>query len=83
MTTDQGGDVTSSILRGIDGSPDARLALRTAAQLSGQLGVRLVVAHIVQARVTSPAGSMTPPGTAGGERARASRSKVGAIGDGP
>jgi nucleotide-binding universal stress UspA family protein len=54
--------VTSSIVCGIDGSPDARLALRTAAQLSGQLGVRLVVAHIVQARVTSPAGSMTPGG---------------------
>lgn len=50
--------MTSSIVCGIDGSPDARSALRTAAQLSGQLGLRLVVAHIVKARLNSTAGSI-------------------------
>ncbi len=39
---------TSSILCGVDGSPESRLALRHAAQLSELLGVRLVVAHVVQ-----------------------------------
>jgi len=40
--------VTRSILCGVDGSTDARLALRTAARVSAQLGARLVVAHVVQ-----------------------------------
>jgi nucleotide-binding universal stress UspA family protein len=39
---------TNSILCGVDGSMEARLALRHAAQLSDLLGVRLVVAHVVQ-----------------------------------
>jgi nucleotide-binding universal stress UspA family protein len=38
----------SSILCGVDGSDDARVALRAAAQLSVQLEVRLVAAHVVQ-----------------------------------
>ena len=44
----------SSIVCGIDGSRDARVALRLAAQLSPQLGARLVVAHVVQPQVASP-----------------------------
>ncbi|HET7138310.1 MAG TPA: universal stress protein [Gaiellaceae bacterium] len=36
------------ILCGVDGSADARLALRTAARLAEQLDARLVVAHVVQ-----------------------------------
>ena len=46
--------MTRSILCGVDGSTDARLALRAAAQLSAQLDVRLVVAHVVQMLVQSP-----------------------------
>ena len=38
----------SSIVCGVDGSCDARVALRFAARLSSQLGVRLVIAHVVQ-----------------------------------
>lgn len=45
--------MTGSILCGIDGSGDARVALRVAAQLSDELGKRLVVAHIVQAAIRS------------------------------
>jgi nucleotide-binding universal stress UspA family protein len=45
--------MTSSILCGVDGSTDARLALRTAARLAGQLDARLVVAHVVQVPVQS------------------------------
>lgn len=41
--------MTRTILCGVDGSTDARLALRAAAQLSTQLDARLVVAHVVQA----------------------------------
>jgi len=55
MTSSKGVDVTrSSIVCGIDGSRDARVALRLAAQLSSQLGVQLVVAHVVQPPVPSP-----------------------------
>jgi nucleotide-binding universal stress UspA family protein len=45
----------SSIVCGVDGSVESRVALRVAAQLSGQLGLRLVVAHVSQASVVSPA----------------------------
>lgn len=55
MTSSKGGDVTgSSIVCGVDGSPGARPALRLAAQLSRQLGARLVVAHVVQPQVATP-----------------------------
>jgi nucleotide-binding universal stress UspA family protein len=43
-----------TILCGIDGSDDGRLALRAAAQLSAQLDARLVVAHVVPVPVQSP-----------------------------
>lgn len=42
------GELTGSVLCGVDGSTEARLALRTAAQLAAQLGARLVVAHVVE-----------------------------------
>jgi nucleotide-binding universal stress UspA family protein len=41
--------MAESIVCGVDGSPDSQAALRVAAQLSGQLGSRLVVAHVAQA----------------------------------
>lgn len=49
-----------SIVCGVDGSSESRLALRVAAQLSGQLGLRLVVAHVAQAAVFAPAYGSTP-----------------------
>ena len=49
-----GGHVTSSILCGVDGSQHARLALRHAARLADGLGVRLIVAHVVQLPLPSP-----------------------------
>jgi nucleotide-binding universal stress UspA family protein len=54
VTSTNGGHVTSSILCGIDGSHQARLALRHAARLAPALGVRLVVAHVVQLPLPSP-----------------------------
>lgn len=55
MTSSKGGNVTSSsIVCGVDGSRDARLALRRAAQIAEQLDVPLVVAHIVQPPVSTP-----------------------------
>jgi nucleotide-binding universal stress UspA family protein len=36
----------SSIICGVDGSPDSLHALRTAASLAGRLGARLVAAHV-------------------------------------
>jgi nucleotide-binding universal stress UspA family protein len=53
--------LTSSIVCGVDGSSDARAALRVAAQLSDQLGLRLVIAHVVQVTMSRglvPAGRM-------------------------
>lgn len=49
-----------SIICGVDGSNESRVALRVAAQLSGQLGLRLVVAHVAQAAVFAPAYGSTP-----------------------
>lgn len=54
MTSSEGGDVTSSIVCGVDGSREARIGIRLAAQLSTQLGVRLVVAHVVQPPLQAP-----------------------------
>jgi nucleotide-binding universal stress UspA family protein len=55
MTSNEGGNVThSSIVCGVDGSRDARVALRLAAQLAEQLGARLVVAHIVKPPASTP-----------------------------
>jgi len=49
-----------SIICGVDGSNESRAALRVAAQLSGQLGLPLVVAHVAQAAVFAPAYGSTP-----------------------
>jgi nucleotide-binding universal stress UspA family protein len=49
-----------SIVCGVDGSTESRVALRVAAQLSGQLGLRLVVAHVAQAAVFTPAYASMP-----------------------
>jgi nucleotide-binding universal stress UspA family protein len=55
MTSSKGGNVTSSsFVCGVDGSRDARLALRRAAQIAEQLDVPLVVAHVVQPPVSTP-----------------------------
>jgi nucleotide-binding universal stress UspA family protein len=54
MSSTNGGGVTSSILCGVDGSHHARVALRHAARLARKLGVRLVVAHVVQPPLSSP-----------------------------
>jgi nucleotide-binding universal stress UspA family protein len=50
--------MTSSIVCGVDGSPDARAALRVAAGLSERLGLRLVVAHVAQPAVAPVRGPM-------------------------
>lgn len=49
-----------SIICGVDGSNESRVALRVAAQLSGQLGLRLIVAHVSQAAMFAPAYGSTP-----------------------
>lgn len=49
-----------SIICGVDGSNESRVALRVAAQLSGQLGLRLVLAHVAQAAVFAPAYGSAP-----------------------
>jgi nucleotide-binding universal stress UspA family protein len=46
--------MSGSILCGVDGSEHARLALRHAAQLASDLGVRLVVAHVVRPPLPAP-----------------------------
>jgi nucleotide-binding universal stress UspA family protein len=45
---------SGSIVVGVDSSPDARVALWLAVQLSRRLGARPVVAHVVQPPVTTP-----------------------------
>lgn len=49
-----------SVICGVDGSNESRGAVRVAAELSGQLGLRLVVAHVTQAAVFAPAYGSAP-----------------------
>jgi nucleotide-binding universal stress UspA family protein len=49
-----------SIVCGVDGSTESRVAVRVAAQLSGQLGLRLVVAHVSQAALFASAVAVKP-----------------------
>ncbi len=49
-----------SIICGVDGSNESRVALRVAAQLSGHLGLRLIVAHVSHAAMFAPAYGSTP-----------------------
>lgn len=49
-----------SLICGVDGSAESRVALRVAAQLSCRLGLRLVVAHVAQAAVYAPAYGSAP-----------------------
>jgi nucleotide-binding universal stress UspA family protein len=51
--------VTRSILCGVDDSSHARLALRRAARLAEALGLRLVVAHVVQPPLPAPGIGLT------------------------
>lgn len=48
MTWTSGNRVQRSIVCGLDGSDGARVALRVAARLANDFGLRLVVAHVVQ-----------------------------------
>ena len=43
-----------SIICGVDGSDESRSALRVAAHLSDQLGLRLVLAHVCQPSIPIP-----------------------------
>lgn len=52
--TSEGGEMTGPIVCGVDGSGEARAALRAAAQLARRLGVRLVAAHVVQPPAPTP-----------------------------
>lgn len=54
VTTSEGGEMTGSIVCGIDGSGEARAALRVGAQLARRLGVRLVAVHVVQLPEPAP-----------------------------
>jgi nucleotide-binding universal stress UspA family protein len=48
VDANEGGVMIGSIVCGVDGSPEARAALRFAAELAERLGVRLVASHVVQ-----------------------------------
>ncbi len=52
---------TGTIVCGVDGSDQARLALRAAAVLAGRLGARLVVAHVARDPAV-PGASAAPAG---------------------
>lgn len=51
--TSNDGKLQRSIVCGLDGSEEARVALRVAAWLAGELGLRLLVAHVVQPQATA------------------------------
>lgn len=53
MTRTDGNHAQRSIICGIDGSDGARVALRIAARLARELGLRLVVVHVVQPQPTA------------------------------
>jgi nucleotide-binding universal stress UspA family protein len=47
MESEERKEMPASIICGVDGSPDSREALRIAGRLGAQLGLRLIVAHVV------------------------------------
>jgi nucleotide-binding universal stress UspA family protein len=53
VTSNDGNQLQRSIVCGVDRSDEARVALRVAARLAGELGLRLVVAHVVQPPATA------------------------------
>jgi len=59
VSSTNGGDVTGSILCGVDGSRHAPAVLRQAGRLAAALGVPLVVAHVVQPPLPSPGVGLT------------------------
>jgi nucleotide-binding universal stress UspA family protein len=54
MAWNDGDHVTRAVVCGVDGSPGARVALRTAARFARELGARLVVVHVVQPQPPAP-----------------------------
>lgn len=64
MTLDDGKNCRCSIVCGVDGSDGALVALRAAARLARDLGLRLVVVHVVQPQQTARG-----PGPTAGELA--------------
>jgi len=54
----------SSIICGVDGSPESRVALRVASELATALRLHLVVAHVSPAAVFAPAYGSAPVLTA-------------------
>jgi nucleotide-binding universal stress UspA family protein len=61
VKTSERREMAPSIVCGVDGSRESRAALRAGAQLAGQLGVRLVAAHVVQLPTPRPQlGPMAP-----------------------
>lgn len=53
MTSDDGNQLQRSVVCGVDDSDGARVALRVAARLADELGLRLVVAHVVHPQPTA------------------------------
>jgi nucleotide-binding universal stress UspA family protein len=64
MDANEGGEMVSSIVCGVDGSPEARAALRVAAELADRLDARLVAAHVVQPPAPMPGVGPTARGLA-------------------
>jgi nucleotide-binding universal stress UspA family protein len=54
----------TSIICGVDGSPESRNALRVASELADALRLQLVVAHVSQAAIFAPAYGSAPVLTA-------------------
>jgi nucleotide-binding universal stress UspA family protein len=75
----------TSIVCGVDGSPDSNAALAVAARMSERLGARLVLAHVVEPVVTPymhPArfGGMTTSAPLATQEREAAREKAAARG---
>jgi nucleotide-binding universal stress UspA family protein len=63
---DERGELNTSIVCGVDASPDSQTAIGVAARLAGRLGARLVLAHVVEAALVpyaaiGGAGGIAPP----------------------
>lgn len=60
VNSTRGEAVSTSIVCGVDGSPDSRAALHVAHRLSQRLGLRLVAAHVAQPVLFTPGLSPGP-----------------------
>jgi nucleotide-binding universal stress UspA family protein len=74
--------MSTSIVCGVDGSPDSNAAVAVAARMAERLGARLVLAHVAEPALTyahaAPVGGLSPAGSLEEQDVAAAQDELGA-----